>query len=221
MKKTNNENLYNIIILDIKQTIEKLWQKNLVRDTKNLTAKKSGNNSYCISFSEKTDANSIMYDKHVSVSHIMDILLKDRQFTVLLYDKSIIQAEFYIEDGEISKERLIFLKKHNRIWDPNEIAIADAEDQDWFADETSIPIIFRIDFDSHNHIECQHPISHLTLSNSETCRIPIQNALSFSEFVNFILIHFYDSTLDMVPHRFKNISTLTPEEQKMLHIGWI
>ncbi len=206
------------IINDIQKTIEALRQKELIRDECGIAEKQTGSSSFEISFSGKSKVNSIMLDKHISASHVMDTLLQHRQYTVLLYDKGIIQAEFCIDDGEIAKERLVFLKKHNRIWDKAEISAADAEDEDWFADEESVPTFLRIDFDPSN--KCKHPASHLTLANNESCRIPIQDAVPFSEFLRFVLFHFYNMKLEIGTYWFNKESTITDLERKMLHISW-
>lgn len=220
MSNRKKKLLVKKIINDIHKTMEALRQKKLIRDECGIAEEQTGSNSYEISFSGKSDVNSIMLDKHVSASHVMDTLLRDRQYTVLLYDKGIVQAEFCIDDDVLVKERLVFLKKHNRIWDKAEIYAADAEDEDWFADEESVPTFLRIDYDPSNHIECDHPVSHLTLANNESCRIPIQEAVSFSEFIRFVLFHFYNIKLAIGTHRIKKESTITDLERKMMHISW-
>ncbi len=145
----------------------------------------------------------------------------NRQYTVLLYDKSLIQAEFLLEGNEIVKERLVFMKKHNKIWDQEEIEISDAFDEDWFSDEVGIPIVLRVDYDPKEHKECSHAVTHLTLSNHDCCRIPVKDAITFSDFVRFVLFHFYDITLEMPVHRIESNYPIAEEEKKMLHINWI
>ena len=206
--------------MDIQKTITELRQKRLIRDERGIATNQTGAYSFEISFDGKSDANSILFDKHVSASYVMNTLLQEQQYIVLMYDKGIVQAEFCIDNGQIVKERLVFIKKHNRVFDKEEIAAADAEDEDWFGDEESIPIFLRIDYDPISHVECDHPVSHLTLANNESCRIPIQDAISFSEFINFVLLHFYDVKLDLTTYRIEKESTITNLERKMLHIGW-
>ena len=221
MSKKKSEQLVKEIIHDMQKTINELRQKELLRDECGVSEKQIGMNSFEITFSGKSEANSVMFDKHVSASYVMNTLLQERQYTVLLYDKGVVQAEFSIDNGEIVKERLVFLKKHNRIWDKEEISYADAEDEDWFADEDSIPVFLRVDYDPASHVDCDHPVSHLTLANNESCRIPIQDAITFSEFIRFILFHFYDVKLDLETYRLEKEYTITALEQKMMHIGWV
>lgn len=220
MSKRKSEWLVKKIVSDINRTIDELRQKELIRDESGIADRKKGADAYEITFSGKTDANSVMFDKHVSASYIMNTLLRERQYTILLYDKSIIQAEFTIDEGEVIKERLIFMKKHNRIWDKEEISMADAEDGDWFADEESVPTFLRIDYDPSNHVECEHPAAHLTLANNESCRIPIQDVVTFSGFIRFVLLHFYGIKLDMGTYWLDKESTITDKERKMMHVSW-
>lgn len=95
-----------------------------------------------------------------------------------------------------------------------------AIDEDWFADEEGIPIVIRVDFDPQNHQECEHASSHLTLSNNESCRIPMKEALSFSEFVLFIMLHFYGICIAKKALRLCDSETITYNEKQMLHIFW-
>ncbi len=220
MSNRSSEQLKNDIVKDIQATFSELWEKGLVRDTQGPSEKKCGANAYEISFPEKGDANCIMFDKHVSADTVINRLLAELQYTVLMYDKAIIQAEFCVENGEISKERLVFLKKHNRILDKMEIEAADEMDEDWFSNDESIATILRIDYDPLNHVECEHPAAHLTLSNNESCRIPIQDAVTFSEFIRFILKHFYGINLEKKPFWLDKESTITDMERKMIHVGW-
>lgn len=206
---------------DMHKTIEDLYSKNLVRDYRGISNNQIASDMYEISYSGKNTASSIVYDKHISSEEIIQTLLKELQYTVLLYDKSIIQAEYLIENEEIKKARLVFMKMHNRIWDQEEIDESEILEQDWFAEEKGIPIVFRIDCDVKEHTECEHAVTHLTLSNHETCRIPMKNIPIFSEFVKFILFHFYDKKLDFRKSELEFDETITGLEKKMVHLYWL
>lgn len=208
------------ILSDIDSTIAELRKLHLIRDENGISQHTISNGTYEFTFSGRNDANKIMYDKHISCSHLMDTLLKSRQYTLLLYDKSIIQAEFIICGDRILKERLIFIKKHNKVWDKNEIDECDAHDEDWFTEEEGIPIFIRVDFDPKMHRDCEHAASHLTLSNHESCRIPMKEALSFSEFVSFIMFHFYNVSLPRKSVKLCENETITYNEKQMVHISW-
>ncbi len=208
------------VLSDINSTIAELRQLNLVRDESGVSQHSISSETYEFSFSGRNDTNKIMYDKHISCSHLMNMLLKNRQYTLLLYDKSILQAEFIICGDSIIKERLVFIKKHNKIWNKDEIDSCDANDEDWFFDEEGIPIVIRVDFDPKNHQECKHAVSHLTLANHESCRIPMKKALSFSEFVSFVMFHFYDISISKKDLCLNEGETITYNEKQMVHLSW-
>ena len=220
MSKNDSTQIVRQLKKEIEQVLTELRDKEYIRDENGISEKQIGINEYKLSYSGKNDKSSIVYDKHISGSFIMEELLENRQYSFLMFDKSIVQAEFRIADGEIIKERLVFMKKHNRIWTKDEINYADSEDVDWFADEESIPTFLRIDYDPSSHIECEHPIAHLTLANNESCRIPIQDAVTFSEFIRFVLFHFYGIKLEKSTYWLDKESTITDLERKMLHISW-
>lgn len=209
------------ILDDMKKTNEELWKKGIVRDAKGASVKQTGSDSWEISFSGKNDSGSIILDKHITATRIIEVLLENLQYTLLLYDKGIIQAEYEISNDKIVKERLVFMKKHNKIWDFKEIEAYEAEDKDWFMEEEGVPIMLRIDYAPDDHIEGEHAATHLTLSNQECCRIPIKGIVTFSEFVRFVLLHFYDIKLDKAVFRFDEEDTITGLEKQMMHINWI
>lgn len=209
------------ILGDINKTIAELQEKNLLRDVKGAIVKPGQGGIWSISFPGKNDSSSILYDKHITSTEILNTLLKDWQYTILFYDKGLIQAEFMIDKEKIIKERLIFIKKHNKIWSMDEINDFEIREEDWFADEDGIPIMFRIDYAPNEHIDGKHAATHLTLSNHESCRIPIKGVVSFSEFVRLILFHFYDIELNLRVWRTDEVETITELEKQMVHISWV
>lgn len=220
MNKMAVSKLGKEIIKDIHATISELWDMRFIRDENGISQHVLAGNLFEISFTGKNGSGGIVYDKHVSCTRLMDELLLQRQYTILLYDKSIIQAEFQIDGDTIIKERLVFIKKHNKIWDIDEIDEYDAFEEDWFSEEDGIPILMRIDYDPQEHRECEHASSHLTLSNHESCRIPMKQAVTFSEFIRFILIHFYNKQLQKTEYRLNGPEDITAAEKKMIHINW-
>lgn len=209
------------ILGDMRETINELYSKNLVRDYRQASQHITAKDTCEISFSGK-DKNicNIVYDEHISGEDIMEKLLAGYQYSILLYDRSIVQAEFVIKDGIISKERLVFMKRHNKIWTVDEINEYEHNEQDWFSEEKGIPIIFRIDYAPEEHTDGEHPATHLTLSNHQSCRVPIKSIVTFSEFIRFILLHFYDIELELKQFRILGEDTITQIEKNMLHINW-
>lgn len=220
MNKMPASRLSKEIIKDINATLSELRAMCFIRDENGISQHPCTGNLFEVSFTGKNDSNGIMYDKHISCAKLMDELLSYRQYTILLYDKSIIQAEFMFDGDAIVKERLVFIKKHNKIWSINEIDEYDAFEEDWFSEEEGIPILIRVDYDPQEHKECEHASSHLTLSNHESCRIPMKQAITFSDFIRFILFHFYDKRLQLKEFRLTGPEDITDAEKKMIHIDW-
>ncbi len=209
------------ILSDMRKTTEELCSRGLIRDQKSPSCKPIGRDSFEISFPGKNrDICNIVYDKHISGEEIMDHLLEGKQYSLLLYDKSIIQAEFTVENDCITKERLVFMKRHNKIWNIAEIDESESTEQDWFIEEKGIPIIFRIDYAPDDQKDGDHSATHATLSNHQTCRIPIKGIVTFSEFVRFILFHFFDIKMDLPQYRLHENITITEGERQMVHINW-
>lgn len=209
------------IIKDINLTLTELREKELLRDEKGPSQILTTGNKMEISFSGKNDAGSIVYDKHITSSNMINTLLENHQYNILFYDKGFIQAEFIVSGNNVIKERLVFMKKHNKIWDAKEIEEYESIDADWFAEDFGVPIILRIDYAPDEHVECNHAITHLTLSNHESCRIPMKGIVSFSEFVSFVLFHFYNIKLELSTWHFDNSETITELEKKMIHMNWL
>ena len=209
------------VLGDMRNTINELYSKNFVRDYRQESCRETAKDTYEISFSRK-DNNicNIVYDEHISSEEIMEQLLKGYQYTILLYDKSIIQAEFIIKDELIVKERLVFMKRHNKIWNMDEIDECEILEQDWFSEEKGIPIVFRIDYAPDDHKDGDHSATHFTISNHQSCRIPIKGIVTFSEFVRFVLFHFYNIKMELKQCRLGMDDTITEIERQMIHINW-
>ena len=75
-------------------------------------------------------------------------MLVNQQYNILFYDKGFIQVEFIISGSNIIKERLAFMKKHNKIWDAEEI-----KEYDRFTEDFGVPIILRIDYTPDDLVE--------------------------------------------------------------------
>ena len=202
------------------QTITELRYKNLLRDEKGISQRQRIEDILEITYDGKNATSTIVYDNHITSSTIIDTLLCGQQYNVLFYDKGFIQAEFRVKSNEVVEERLVFMKKHNRLWDTKEIEEYESNDQDWFAEEDGVPIMLRIDYAPSDHKEGDHTATHLTISNHESCRIPIKGIVTFSEFVRFILLHFYDIKLELPIYRSNSDDTITDLERKMIHMNW-
>ncbi len=214
-----NKNCLKLIEDDIKRTISKLYSLNFIRDQNDIKREAGSNNELMLSYKRKFGSTNYLYDNNINYATIIDKLLEQRDYTLLLYDKSIIQYEFIIKDGVIIKERLLFIKKHNKIWPKDELNKFDGDDEDWFNDNLGFPIVIRIDYDSKNAKPITHPDVHFTLSNHESCRIPVKSIMQVSEFIQFILFTFYNQQIE-IEKKHTYPLTIKSEEKRMIHINW-
>ena len=146
----------------------------------------------------------------------------ERQYTFLLYDKSIMQIEYCIENEELIKGRLLFIKLQNKIWDITELQEYANNPEildDILDEEIGFPIMIRVDFDPKNHIDCKHPKAHFVFSNIKDCRIPMKSVISLGQFVSFILEQVYNKKINAL-NKLTFPSTITDSESKMIHINW-
>lgn len=207
------------ILDDMNKTITELRCRELLRDEKGISQSNQKDGLIEISYNGKDTTSSIVFDKHITSSQIIDTLLEGKQYTILFYDKGLIQAEYTVDGNNVIKERLVFMKKHNKIWDAKEIEEYEILEEDWFTEE-GVPIMLRIDYAPDEHKECDHAATHLTISNHESCRIPMKGIVTFSEFVRFVLFHFYNIKMDMRICRSSVGDTITELEKAMMHVSW-
>lgn len=220
MKKINKKFIRDFIT-DYNNIVRELYEKKMIRDIKCHVISDRGE-VVEITHENKSNESNILYDRHLPIEKIMDILLENKEYNLLLYDRSIIKYQLAIRNGKICKERLIFIKKHNYLWTKDEINKKDIDDfgVDWFQEEISIPIVIRIDYDSENYEDIIHPITHMTLSNYEECRIPMMGAVTLYNFVNFVLNFFYNDNLNCASVFEETDITISQNEKKRLHFEW-
>jgi hypothetical protein len=143
---------------------------------------------------------------------------------MLFYDKSILQVEYTIDTNKITKQRLQFIKKCNRVRTWKEIKVLEeptvVEGSDWFEEESGIPVFLRVDYDPINHDDLYHAKSHFVISNVNNCRIPMVRNLSLSKFVELILHQIYDeysfNIVDSIIHE----EEITDNERQVMHFNW-
>ena len=199
-----------------------LYAKGLVVDANPFVVKSTGANMFDVTWSGKNSTSNILFDEEKTGIELLEPIRSERQYTFLTYDKSIIQAEYKIENDNVVKGRLLFLKLQNKVWSHDEISeYADDPNKldDMLNEELGLPIMIRIDFDPQNHVDCHHPKAHCVFSHVKDFRIPMKSVLSLGQFVDFIFRQFYHVELpefDMV----KFDETITQAESKMIHINW-
>ncbi len=214
-----NKKLIEDLLDDIKKTRKFLNEKELLRDQNDTIKKSESDNILNITYKKAFGGKNYLFDNNINYSDLINKLLEQRDFSFLLYDKSIIQYEYKIQNNKVIKERLVFIKKHNKLWKQDEIKNAELASDEWFEDNIGFPIVIRIDYDEEQFISLKHPKVHLTLSNHETCRIPVKTFIPISDFINFILYNFYNIDLKL-KNSLKFDSFLSAEEKKVFHFDW-
>ena len=215
--------LFSMLTNEYEEVAKILYANHLLLDNNPFVVKNyNGKQNYDLTWSGKSSINSILFDENKSCFELLSAIRPARQYSFLMYDKSIIQVEYQIKEEEIIKARLLFIKLQNKVWSVEElqeyIDIPDILDE-VLNEEVGFPIMIRIDFDPQNHVECEHPKAHFVFNNVKDCRIPMKSIISLSKFIDFLLKHFYNIQLDS----FGNIEfskTITDSEAKMVHINW-
>ena len=168
--------ILKIVKKDIENAKKILYERDLILEAKGESTKEFSENCYKITWNGKQSNSSIIYDNNIGVDFIMKTLLQNQQYSILLYDRSLIQFEFIIENDIITKQRMLFIKRHNKIWDKEEIvsisALQDVDFFDYFFESEGIPTMIRIDYDQENSRDCVHPISHMTRATRRSPRSP-------------------------------------------------
>lgn len=210
------------IVEDYDFVINELLKNKLYRDSNKLVVNVEGVKKEIITWANKESKN-IMYDVFLDAKGMLNDILDNRQYVIELYDKSIFQFECIVTDNKILKLRMAFLKKDNIIWEIEKINLYESqedEQDDWFEINYGIPVMIRVDYDPSEYVDVIHSKSHLTLSNSQNCRIPMKTYFMFSEFVSFILINFYNIKIDKSPVCYNDCIEISDNELKTFHISW-
>ncbi len=209
----------NEIIANYKKIIRVLCDNKLIRRYNELSEKNSGHKKI-IEYCSKNEKSKYLYDSTISATDLYSYLYQDNQFNIEFADGSILLFECIIEGKNIIKQRMVFIK----IFD-NLATIKDTEDSweyyqsnDEEKNQLSFPILLRIDYNA-NEQKKDHPVSHLTISNIENCRIPITANWGIDRFIEFVLqefFHRYDICFDKINFN----PTIRDDEKKRVHISW-
>lgn len=214
-----NKQLIKNLLDDINKTRKILNAERLLRDQNDMITEKGANNIQNITYKKAFGRENYLFDNNLNYSLLIDKLLEQREFSFLLYDKSIIQFEYQVQNDKIIKERLVFIKKHNKVWKKQEIENAELTSDEWFDDTIGFPIVLRIDYDEEHYESLLHPKVHFTISNHEHCRIPVKSFIPISDFMQFVLYHFYALDINF-NNNISFPSFLSTEEKKVFHFDW-
>ena len=123
--------------------------------------------------------------KYMDYEQTYQTLAASRIFNMALRDGALIQMQYEFQNRRITKHRLAF---NPAPYAPEEYPEEDSTFRGRFdftaiSDRTVVPVPFRFDFDEPNAIDLEHPKSHLTLGQSEFCRIPVSAPLTPMQFM--------------------------------------
>lgn len=183
----------NDIVTEINACIGFLMQKGLSHDQEYAYIK-THDKIHII----KTTKDSIPTLKFTNIDEyndVFDLIHKNRQFTVLMFDNTIINIEYVFNGNELYKSRCLILPDlrlyaggdYYEDYTDNRANI-DLE----FLQKYQLRFPFRIDYDKQAFKAGIHPSSHVHLGFSEGCRIPISCALSPRIIFQFIIENFYN-----------------------------
>ncbi len=159
-------------------------------------------------------------------SELYSEMLAEQIFTALMLDGSLIQMSYEVSGSQVNRHRLAYLPNPSMALfdDDPEVYLKDQ----LFADIVSRKVIvtpIRFDYDSRTnvHIPVIHPVSHLTLGQVASCRIPVSAPIAPSQFLDFILRSFYSEFRskhgnDFPPIGRFGIESLHPLESQLIHL---
>lgn len=215
-------NITKKIVQDFDFVVSQLLKHRLYLDGNKLIVRDCEGNQEEITWSGKTGKN-YMFDTSMEAKDMLVKILDSTQFLIELYDKSIFQFECIIDNEEIQKIRMAFLKKDGKIWAVEELDFIESQEvvvDEWFEKDYGMPIIIRIDYDPSEYKDIVHSKTHMTLFNVTNCRIPMKKYFMFSEFVSFVLNTFYGVCIDKSPVTYNENETISENEKRVCHLDW-
>jgi len=188
--------------------------------------------------------NKICWSSDTCLSSYFDVddlyllykdFVRNREFTLLFKDGSLVQIYYEFDKKEIVKHRLFYfnftvieaIRKNELEFDYDEPLLDQLELLYEYQDEKSNYLntkllqnmgFLRFDYDRDASVEVEHPASHLTI-NQEGVRIPVKKPLTPYEFFDFILLHYKGLKLENTKQKIFFNDTILDTERKMIHIG--
>ncbi len=166
--------------------------------------------------------------KNIAYKEIYAVLDKEKNYNIKMIDGALIQFMYLFDNNELVKYRLAFFpspsleefQNNSEIYETDEI----------YADiiaKNIIPTPIRFDYDPKNSIKIEHPNSHLTVGQYQSCRIPVSIPITPNIFIDFILRNFYHTAQDKYMEKlsFNKVvlfeNCIEDEEKSLLHISFM
>ena len=150
--------------------------------------------------------------KGLPYSEIYASLEAGGAFNLRMIDGSLIQMMYTFTRNKIQTHRLSLFPSPSL--DPYEEAQLSYERDELFAEFSGSHMVkfpVRFDFSETEHIDGDHPKSHLTLGQYKNCRLPVSSPLSPRRFMRFILRSFYWPAFKRVGLPAPNLDLRFPE----------
>lgn len=211
------EDLYN----ELNDITKHLISKGIVDDQNFPSMRKDVSGNDVISVSATNGFSFMCKEDYIKT---YERLSDDRVYNVRFVDGGLALLMYTVKNNNIIKHRLTYYPSpllDNYASQP-EAYMMDQLYLDIISRKI-IPFPIRFDFDPDNHIDMEHPVSHLTLGDVDVCRIPITSAITPIWFFKFLLSNFYrtkgtDCLSDIPKHKCFENRTLTASEAKMVHM---
>lgn len=199
-------------IVQINSTLDMLHEKGLAISY-NVVVPSQDSKHYCqITWNNHISDRSNSGKAFTKLEQYLHIL-KTNSYHCLLFDGSLIRANFEFEDDILLRQNLLWWPApydYGNIlqegYSPVDLLLDFYGDSSWHkVIKMRSPV--RIDFDSSKN-EANHPHSHLHIQNEET-RLNTSNPMCFNRFVDFVLRNFYPQfTLPFSNHDFIQYKTI-------------
>ena len=181
------------LLVEMKTLIKELWRHSLIVDATDPIIIQNPGNVRLITWATWRSHTAPFY-----VSARLDEYsyhAENRNYSILLFDQSIVQISYGIRKGDVVFHRLYFcpcpiqytedeLQHYGSISEM--IRNLDADD---LRERLRLESSIRFDFDP-NAASSFHPAAHLTVLRP-TCRVPVFAPLSIGHFIRFVFLHFY------------------------------
>lgn len=182
----------NDIVTEINACITFLMKNGLSHDQEYAHIKSHG--KIHIITTTKDSIPTLKFTTIDEYNDIFDLIHQNRQFTVLMFDNTIVNIEYTFNGNELDKSRCLILPDLR-------LYAGDIYYQDYSDSRSNIDLEFlqkyqfrfpfRIDYDKKAFKAGTHPSSYVHLGFSEGCRIPISCPLSPRIIFQFIIENFY------------------------------
>lgn len=188
--------------MDIAKTLEKeihdftaILIKNGLCDDQNLPSRQSSGGVINITLSGEVSYSAAM--KNIQYVDAYNEIDSTQSYNIKMPDGGLLQLLYRITlDNRLVEHRLAFYSSpsHETYQNDPELYETDSLYAD-FIKKNIVPFPVRFDFnrDDDRHFDVDHPKSHLTLGQYDSCRIPVTSPMGPGNFIKFIMRCFYNT----------------------------